>query len=430
VKLLLAALALAAACPAAASADSIVYAKQGNLFLTTADGTRSYQLTSDGGYSSPSQADDGTIGAVRYKQLVRLDRSGRALNAPIDAMGSAPGPIGGPYEARISPDGSRFAYYFYVQTSWDDPQHNIRWIDTGSYGTWTYADHFTSPASESEYEKSFTQPEWVANDRVLGTMGMYLNMWTWELGTGHGYTWPAAQWWFGLRDPVDQWGVSAYHWYDDPALSRDGTQLAMTDSGQQLVLARTHGPAWSGEPPYESPDYVDPESGLAAPTIECRGPVVKTDNPTWSSDGTHVAYGAPDGVHVINADCSGDRLIAPGGSEPAFGPADVVVPAAAITPAAPPAPAVAKAAAPRLSRVSLHPKAFRAARGTTVRFTLGAPARVVLKVAGTKASLAVDAKAGANTVRFRRRGLSRGSHRLIIGVKGGPTASLSFRILR
>ena len=48
-------------------------------------------------------------------------------------MGTSGGAIGGPYEARISPDGSRFAYYFYVQTSFDDYENDIRWIDTGSY---------------------------------------------------------------------------------------------------------------------------------------------------------------------------------------------------------------------------------------------------------------------------------------------------------
>ena len=58
--------------------------------------------------------------------------------------------LGGIYP-RISPDGTRFAYYFYVQTSYDDLENNIRWIDTGSYATWTWADHFTGPADESEY---------------------------------------------------------------------------------------------------------------------------------------------------------------------------------------------------------------------------------------------------------------------------------------
>jgi hypothetical protein len=134
VKLATIAIALCATAIAAApaSADSIVYAKQGNLYLSSTDGSKGYQLTFDGGYSSPSQADDGTIGGLHYKQLVRMNRSGQLLNAPIEAMGSA--------------------------------------------GTWTWADHFTSPATESEYDQDLVQTEWVTNDRLLGTLGMYLNM--------------------------------------------------------------------------------------------------------------------------------------------------------------------------------------------------------------------------------------------------------------
>ena len=277
--ILIAALVAAGVAASPAAADSIVYVKQGNLYLTSPDGSQGYQLTSDGGYSSPSQAADGTIGALHDDQMVRLDRAGHVLSA-VDGIGSGnDASIGGPYEPRISPDGTRFAYYFYVQTSFDDYEHAIRWIDTGSYSTWTYADHFTSPATESEYERSLEQPEWVTNDRLLGTLGMYLNMWTWKLGTGHGYTYPAAQWWFGLQDPPDEWGVAAYHWYDDPALSPDGSRLAMTDQGRQLVVADTHGPAWSGEPPYAEVDYVDPVSDLQPPAIRCRGPVGRPTTP-------------------------------------------------------------------------------------------------------------------------------------------------------
>jgi hypothetical protein len=89
-------------CASSAAADSIVYAKKGDLYLTSPDGSKGYRLTTGGGYSSPSQADNGIIGALRYGKLVRLDRR------------------------------------------WDDYENDIRWIDTGSYGTWTWADHFTS----------------------------------------------------------------------------------------------------------------------------------------------------------------------------------------------------------------------------------------------------------------------------------------------
>jgi hypothetical protein len=64
--------------------------------------------------------------------MVRLDRGGHIISA-VNGMGTGDDPpnIGGPYEPRISPDGTRFAYYFYVQTSFDDIENHIRWIDTG-----------------------------------------------------------------------------------------------------------------------------------------------------------------------------------------------------------------------------------------------------------------------------------------------------------
>jgi hypothetical protein len=444
VKLATIAIALCATAIAAApaSADSIVYAKQGNLYLSSADGSKGYQLTYDGGYSSPSQADDGTIGALRYKQLVRMNRNGQMLNAPIEAMGSdGVHGIGGPYEPRISPDGKRFAYYFYVQSSFDDLEHNVRWINTGSYGTWTWADHFTSPGTESEYNHTFVQPEWVTNDRLLGTHGMYLNMWTWKLDTGHDYTYPAEQWWFGLRDAPDEEGFAPYHWYDDPALSRDGSKLAMTDGvydDSALLIAATHGPAWSGQPPYAEVDYVNPESDLAAPTVTCQTPRGKYSNPSWSADNTTLAYGGADGVHLINGDCSGDRLLVAGAVDPAFGPADVNVSQAPKPPAGQPAPA--PGAAKKITKLSLKPRAFRAGgRGTKVRYTLSAAGRVTLTVTTAKGKrvkgvAVTKGKKGANTLRFKGRigskKLKPGAYRLTLTPAGGQPAAVRFKILR
>ena len=58
-----------------------------------------------------------SIVAVRGGQFVRMDRSGRLLNPPVDWFGNQPPPPGsnadqffGPYHARVSPDGSRIAY--------------------------------------------------------------------------------------------------------------------------------------------------------------------------------------------------------------------------------------------------------------------------------------------------------------------------------
>jgi hypothetical protein len=457
----LAAAGCAVAAPALAAtsahADSIVYAKQGNLFLISPDGSKGYQLTFDGGYSSPSQATNGTIGALHNGQLVRLNRSGQLLNAPIDAMGS-PGSgssaIGGPYEPRISPDGTRFAYDFYVETSFDDIANGIRWINTGSYSTWTYADHFTSPAGESEYLLTFGQPEWLSNDRVIGAQGPYVNIATWKLGTGHGYTWDASQWWFTLQDPPDQYGVAAYHYYSDPALSPDGSKIAMTDGeGDQsdLVLATTNGPAWIGEPPYPEPDYVNMQSDVPAPTLRCQTPTGAYSNPSWSSDSRMLAYGTGDGVHVMTVPatltCSQvtDRLLVPGGTDPAFGPADVnTAQAPSAAPQTAPQTGQPGSRGVSLRRLSVAPHRFRpVARrsrgshgGALVRFTLNRAAQVTITVSRNRSVVArsvITGGAGPNKVRFNgwvgRHKLAPGRYALTVSA-GSSSARATFQITR
>src|SRR4051794_13989064 len=52
-----AALAVLAAGAPAAYADSIAYVKDGNVWLSTPDGARRFQVTTRGGYSDVSQAD-------------------------------------------------------------------------------------------------------------------------------------------------------------------------------------------------------------------------------------------------------------------------------------------------------------------------------------------------------------------------------------
>jgi hypothetical protein len=451
------AVAAAAFAAVPANADSIVYAKQGNLFLTSPDGSKGYQLTFDGGYSSPSQATNGTIGALHDGQLVRLNRSGQPLNAPINAMGS-PGSgsnsIGGPYEPRISPDGTRFAYDFYVETSFDDIANGIRWISTGSYSTWTFADHFTSPASDSEYLQTFGQPEWLTNDRLIGAQGPYVNIATWKLGTGHGYTWDASQWWFTLQDLPDQYGVAAYHYYSDPALSPDGSKIAMTDGdGDQsdLVLAATNGPAWIGEPPYPEPDYVNMQSDVPAPTLRCQTATGAYSNPSWSSDSGTLAYGSNDGVHVLavpstlNCSQAADRLLIPGGADPAFGPADVsLAQAPQSAPQSAPHAGQPGSRSVSLGRLSVAPHRFRpvarrshgSRHGAVVRFTLDQAAQVTLTVSRSRSVVArsvIACGAGLNKVRFTgwvgRRKLAPGRYRLTVSV-GSTTARASFQITR
>src|SRR5690349_24972377 len=96
-----------------ASADSIVYIKDGNVYLSTPDGARQFQVTTGGGYSDVSQADDGTMIALYGVRLHRLDRSG-ALLADFDTPVSDTRPAGsrvfyGPFDPALSPAGPKVA---------------------------------------------------------------------------------------------------------------------------------------------------------------------------------------------------------------------------------------------------------------------------------------------------------------------------------
>src|SRR4051812_15681868 len=212
--------ALAAAPPA--SADSIVYVKDGHVWLTSPHPTKQDQVTFEGGDDSPCQAEDGTIVALHDKMFVRLDRGGHRIGRPIAGIGS-PGPGGGdafygPYEPRVSPDGKRIAYWFGQYSQYFSSPCNCYLFRRESYTTWTYADRFTDPSTESDYTKGLTQPEWITSDRLIAGYSQFSqNIWTYKVGEGHADSGGGAQYWFGLHVPDD------YGYYDlgDPALSPD-----------------------------------------------------------------------------------------------------------------------------------------------------------------------------------------------------------------
>ena len=152
--LLLGCAALALTIAAPAHADSIAYVKDGNVWLASPDGAKGYQVTFDGGYTSPSQADDGTIVAMQARRFVRMDRSGHRIGDAVAGVGTTPTPgtsLYGPYEPRVSPDGKRIAYWFGSYTSYYDPGCYCSLFHIEDNVTWSYADHFTDPSTSSDF---------------------------------------------------------------------------------------------------------------------------------------------------------------------------------------------------------------------------------------------------------------------------------------
>ncbi len=99
-----------AAAPAAA--DSVAYVKDGNVFLSATDGSRAFQVTTDGGYASVSQADSGRMAALRGDEIVHLERDGRviaSIKTPVSTTTDPSKQFKGPFDPQISPDGARGA---------------------------------------------------------------------------------------------------------------------------------------------------------------------------------------------------------------------------------------------------------------------------------------------------------------------------------
>ena len=333
-------------------------------------------------------------------------------------IGTSGGDFYGPYEPRVSPDGTRIAYWFGQYSSYYSYGCYCYLYHLESKTAWTYATRFADPSAESENYLGIEQPEWLTNDRLLASYpGFWMSGWTFKIGTGTGYSDKAAQWWYQFKD--DQ----GYNYYPtDPALSPDGKKLALANGGDptaksQLLLASVPGPAWVGEPPYEN-DYLG-NSAVEQPQLQCAQDKGLVVNPTWSQDSGSVAYGSTDGIHVMGVpaewNCAGlaDRLLAPGGSEPDWGPADVDM---AQRPSPPPRDrrrgsrrGAGQEGRPRAGQGQAHAREkFRARAGAKLRFTLAGPAKLALTVTrasgkAVKGSIRTAGKPGANTLRFKGR---------------------------
>jgi hypothetical protein len=371
-------LTLAAAAPAAAS--SIVYQQASNIFLVSPDGANGYQVTADGGWESPSQADDGTIFALKDGRFWHLDRSGRVLGAPVAGIGGSTDrlPTGtdhfyGPFDPQVSPDGRTIVYWDMVDVQRYDPLCSCVESHIENLTTSTPSDHF----EPSVFASGVDRPHWVrGSDRVTVANQFFSpNAQTWVPGAGDA----GIQWWFG----------PAAGDLDDVALSPDGSKVVgMGDTpggfvNDKLRYFATAGPAWTSDgPPYDNSDPGRPKP--APPAERCvdqRSGAVA--HPSWSPDSTALAFEDPQGIWVASVpaslgDCTqvSDRLLVAGAASPGWGPADVVMAQAPAAAASAPAPPSAKTAPQPAATVGLSGLAVKVSRRrrATIRFLLSAPA--------------------------------------------------------
>jgi hypothetical protein len=293
--------------PAAASADSIAYVKDGNVWIANPDGSGQYQVTDDANeqvrYYSPSQADDGTIVAARGEEIVRLQQNGKVLSRfdppPVpNSVGSTSDGV--PVDLAVSPDGTRVAYTFY---STGCPVG----VSCGARGVVAYsrADRASDPA-EFGWSYNVRSPEWVTNDRIITTGGY---------GRHANFDSPDG----GVDDFVNWWGDGED--VSDAEVTRQGDRIAYLRSyGERTHLALY---AIKGDARTEVPPAPTTEDGCHS------GADATLDDPTWSPDGEQVAFADSAGVEVLEtpraAPCDGPptRVILPGASAPDWGSASV-----------------------------------------------------------------------------------------------------------
>ena len=280
-----------------ARADSLVYIKDGNVWLANPDGSGQYQVTLDGTtstpYRSPSQADDGTIVALRSGRLFRMKQNGSLLNEPIAT--AAPG--SGPLHPAVSPDG-RLVAFDYITAIPRPPSQG------GGFKTeviYTYSDRFTNRTEIDPAGLSFTDPSWLDN--------------------GHTMLFWGTQVWTDALDPSDEvaWWSDADHGMFEQL--QDGEA-----AGTKIVLVRGAN--------RETLQFYDRQGAgygaLPRPACGFNQPTGEFADPTLSPNAATAAWQEGDGVWVSPVpgappECLGEapRLAIPGASEPDFGPANV-----------------------------------------------------------------------------------------------------------
>ena len=298
-------LTLAAAAPAAA--DSIAYIKDSNVWLANPDGTHQVQITRDGNattpYRSPSQADDGTIAAGHGGEIVKLAQSGKVLAqfAPptaTDSTGQVVEDV--PQQIAISPDAARIAYVYSQPSCPPAAPCGVR-----QELLYSYSDR-TTPVSAFGEQTGLTNPSWIDNNRVLAFGGHFRQVNVDSSGGGND---------------------DALHWFDD-AGNEDVGDGELSRQGDRLALVRSY-----GENTHIAIYHVSGGAGGPAPAAACfTGTDATFAGPSWSPDGTKLAFQDEQGIEVLplpqvaDGDCPGassSTVILAGATAPDWGPAAI-----------------------------------------------------------------------------------------------------------
>ena len=437
-------LAGALAAPAAAQADSIAYVKGGDVWLTTSDGARQYQVTFTGGYSDVSQADDGTMIALTGVRLHKLSRDGTVL-ADFDTPVSDTRPPGqksfyGPYDPAISPDGSKLAYSFYYVSVGQNPgcYPPTCYTTVTEGGTaYSWADRRTAWDEPGLGKHTgWRNPQWLSNDFLMLSDPTHLPNRDVVFDRLGDTAVPVMDWFY------DRTQGNTHVSGGDMTRTRDKLVFTVGDDDSAVRVYRVE--QW----PTQWPPRADAEYPL---TCFQYGTGAKTSTPTWSPDGGKLAWANAEGLQVVAVQpfpggCDPSRaqpsstLLVAGATQPDWGPADVPAPRPPRSdPGRTPGtdPGRTPGTNPRTPGTNpgrrtpgtrpnaLAAKASATTRGVTVKLTAPAAGRI-------SASAAVKGKTVASVTRRVRRGAVAVTLRYKRAVKKGTAVKvrLSFKAAR
>lgn len=287
-----------------AAADSLVFIKENNVWLSNPDGSGQYQVTSDGSaenpYQSPSQADDGTIVASRKQPnggpLYRMQQNGETINTiPVGSV------IAGPFAPHVSPDGRTVAFEQVFS------RYVNGYLETSSDVRFTRTDGST-PDGIGEVGRGAGEPSWIDSGRAF----VGINAIATTVVPGQA----PVEWWSDYDHQPEYFSFGED--VEDGEVAPNGYLAVVRGELEDntIQLYRSTGS-------FESPPK--PVCTLSKPSPGPAGQ--KFADPTFSPSGDGIAWQEGDGVWAMDLpeDCKQGKphLLIGGASEPDWGPADV-----------------------------------------------------------------------------------------------------------
>ncbi len=330
----------AVADPAAASSSgSIVFIKADNVWLMRPDGTGQRQITTDGKadapYVSPSQADDGTIVALRNQHIIEgthnylqgvvsvLNRNGQLMR-PVYAVpqydlieDTCPTPVAqqpdGIVDAQVSPDGQRIAYVAtaMLQGACGDvfsvSESIVANLDGGAAAT----------IGAGGDVINYTTPSWISNTKLVVTHDDLdaRGESTFDVGAA------LPQQWFLTNEGLD---FTAHAIYSPSATTN---KLAAAGSVENDDASEPGIELWTTGAPGDASRVVD----RCVITDPSHSDAIAFDSPSWSADGQTFVFtrsgGANPGIvaatypNLANSCANTQTMLAAGGSDASWGTA-------------------------------------------------------------------------------------------------------------